>query len=156
MFAASVLAATALVLGSAPPAHATTAAELEVVLVTQLTDWAVSFPQTATYTGSGVGTDQQVWSFTETFGYNHGYAFGTFSMLAGADGLSGWVQMTPTYTPFIQLPTSGDWTYSVTEGQGVYAGCTGRGTSVQQGFTTPLAPPTGVVVSEISFDLTCE
>lgn len=151
---ASLFAAVALVLGSVPPAHAE-GAELDVVLVTQLTDWEVSFPQTYTYTGSGAGTDLQVWSFTETFRYDHGHAFGSFAMHSGADALSGSVRMTPTITPFLQLPLSGTWSYTVTEGQGSYAGCTGSGSSVREGFTTPLAPPIGVDVSAISFDLTC-
>lgn len=152
---ASLFAAAALMLGSAPPAHAA-GAELDVVLVTQLTDWEVSFPQTYTYTGSGVGTDLQVWSFTETFRYDHSHAFGSFSMHSGADALSGSVRMTPTITPLLQLPLSGSWSYTVTEGQGAYRGCTGSGTTVREGFTTPLAPPIGVDVSAISFDLNCE
>ncbi|MBA2280730.1 MAG: hypothetical protein H0W25_05770 [Acidimicrobiia bacterium] len=155
MLLAPLLATAALTVGWAVPAHATTARQLDVVLVTQLTDWSVSFPQGTTYTGSGVGTDQQLWDFTETYTFNHGSAFGTFSMQAGADSLSGRVQMTPRMTPFIQVGTSGDWAYTVTEGRGAYAGCTGLGTGVKEGVTTPSAPPTGVAASEISFDLTC-
>lgn len=142
-----------LILGSAPPAQAVTTTQLNVVLVTQLTSWSYP-PQRETYEGSGVDSDLKVWSFTETISYDHWLGYGPFSMQAGADELSGTVRKTPNW-----LPAGGYdleyWSYTVTGGQGEYAGCTGRGAPVRKAVTPLLLEPSTVVVSEIAFDLTC-
>lgn len=144
-----------LVLGLAAPARAMTTKQLHVALVTQLTSWS-PFPDTETWTGSGVGSDQQLWSFTETFSRNHWFLSGSFAMQAGADGLSGTVVKSPTYLPFLPLTYEIEsWSYTVTNGTGAYAGCSGPGTPVRQRVNPPLLPPSGVVVQEITFDLTC-
>jgi hypothetical protein len=142
-------------LGSAPPVRAATTKQLQVVLVTQLTGWEFP-PPTETWTGSGVGSDQQVWTFTETIASDHWFVSGTFSMQAGSNGLSGTVVKSPTAPqpgPVTVEPTS--WSYTVTGGQGAYAGCSGPGTPLRQEVSPPVPQPSGVVVQEIAFELTC-
>lgn len=150
---AAVLVAVILGLGSVPLARAATSTSLEVAVVTQLTSWS-PFPNTETWTGSGLGTDGHVWSFTETVVQNHWLWDGTFSMGAGTDALSGRVHKDPSYIPFVPLTYDLErWTYTVTDGEGSYAGCSGTGSTVRQ-RVSPLTP-SGLVVEAIAFDLTC-
>jgi hypothetical protein len=149
------VAAVVLGLGWVPPAQAATAKQLDVVLVTQLTSWS-AFPDTETWTGSGIDTEGRTWTFTETVTRDHWFLNGTFSMQSGADVVSGTVRKSPTYVPFVPLTYEiEDWSYAVTDGAGAYEGCTGPGSPVRQRVTPPLVPPSGVVVSEISFTLSC-
>lgn len=149
----AVVVAVVLGLGSGPHAHAAGSQQLRVALVTQLTSWS-PFPNTETWTGSGVGTDGQVWSFTETVVQNHWFWDGTFSMGAGTDALSGRVHKDPSYVPFVPLTYDLErWTYTVTGSQGAYAGCSGTGSTVRQ-RVSPLTP-SGLVAQAVTFDLTC-
>jgi len=151
----ALVAVAAVTFGSAAPAGAATTRQLAVVLVTELTGWT-AFPYTETFAGSGVGSDGQVWTFTETVSYSHFLASGSFSMQAGADGLSGTVRKSPNYVPFVPLGYDLEaWSYTVTDGAGTYAGCTGPGHPVRERATVLAVPPNGVVVETIVFDLTC-
>jgi hypothetical protein len=148
-----VALAITLALGAAQPAHAATAKHLDVVVVERVTS-AGYFPPTENYDGSAVGSDQQLWTFRESVVHDHWFGNGPFSMQSGADELSGTVHSVEQPSPVISIGAT--WSYTVTGGQGAYAGCTGTGTPVRQSATLPLVPPpNGTVVESISFDLTC-
>ena len=152
--AALVLALT-LVVGAVEPAQAATAKHLDVVVVEQVTS-VVFFPPTDNYEGSAVDSGGHVWTFTESVTYDHWFGYGPFSMRSGADELSGNVNSVSRPFPLIGLLSISSWSYTVTGGQGQYAGCTGTGTPVRESVVVPLAPPpNGTVVESISFDLTC-
>lgn len=151
---ASVALAITLVVGAAGPADAATAKQLDVVVVERVTSVGF-FPPTDNFEGYALGSDQQLWTFTESVTYNHWFGDGPFSMQAGADALAGTVHSVTAPSP-VPLSLSSTWSYTVTGGQGAYAGCTGTGTPVRQSVVLPLVPPpNGTVVEAISFDLTC-
>ena len=112
-------------------------------------------PPTENYEGSAVGSDLQRWTFSESVTHDHFFGDGPSSMQAGADALTGTVHSVTAPSP-VPLSLSWVWSYTVSGGQGAYAGCTGTGSPVRQSVVLPLVPsPNGTVVESISFDLTC-
>ena len=147
--------AVIIVVGAAQPAMAATAKHLDVVVVEQGTG-VVALPPSDNFEGSAIGSDGQVWTFTESVTYDHWFGYGPFSMQSGADEISGTVNSVSVPFPFIGLTSTSTWSYTVTGGQGAYAGCTGTGTPTRESVTIPLvSPPTQAVVEKISFDLSC-
>ena len=147
--------ATVLMIVGTQPAQAATAKHLDA-LVVERASGVEFFPQTDNYEGSAVASDQHLWTFTESVTHDHWFGYGPFAMQSGADALSGTVNSVTAPFPFVGLTSSSTWSYTVSTGQGAYAGCTGTGTPVRESVVLPLVPPPNeTVVESISFDLTC-